>query len=349
MDILEYSFYENTVQTWLIALAAFILTVLVLQLIRWILEKRVAALIKKSKTKIDDYLLPLLRQTRFFFLLAIGIYVGSLFLTFPETVLVWVVKTTRLVFFIQAGLWGAGLITYFVTRQMSEKMEEEENADATTIDALGLIARIALWVIVGLLTLDNLGVEVNSLVASLGIGGIAIALAVQNILGDLFASLSIALDKPFVIGDYIVLDDFEGTVEDIGLKSTRVRSLTGEELIFANTDLLNSRIRNYKWHEERRIAFLIGVTYGTPPEKLARIPGIVEEIISPLEHVRFERAHFTKMADFSLNYEIVYHVQDPDTNFFLDFQQEINLALYERFAKEGIEFAYPTQTVYIER
>ena len=349
MNILEYSFYGNTVQTWLVALAAFILTVLALQFIRWILEKRVVTLIKRSKTKVDDYLLPLLRQTRFFFFLAIGVYVGSLFLLLPETVLVWVGKITRLVFFIQAGLWGAGLITCFVTRQMSGKIEEEENADATTMNALGLIARIVLWIIIGLLTLDNLGVEVNSLVASLGIGGIAIALAVQNILGDLFASLSIALDKPFVIGDYIVLNDFEGTVENIGLKSTRVRSLTGEELIFSNTDLLNSRIRNYKWHKERRIAFSIGVKYGTPPEKLARIPSIMEEIISSLEHVRFERAHLTKMGDFSLNYEIVYHVQDPDANFFLDFQHEINLALYERFAKESIEFAYPTQTLFIEK
>ncbi|RLD03566.1 MAG: mechanosensitive ion channel family protein [Chloroflexota bacterium] len=349
MDILEYSFYENTVQSWLIAFAAFVLTVLVLQFIKRVLEKRVVALIKKSQSKIDDYLLPLLRQTRFFFLLTVGVYVGNLYLFLPTNIHVWVGKITRLVFFIQIGLWGSALIAYFITCQVSEKIEEDQASDATTIDALGLISKITLWTIIGLLVLDNLGVKVDSLIASLGIGGIAIALALQNILGDLFASLSIALDKPFVIGDFIVLNGFEGTVEDIGLKSTRVRSLSGEEIIFANTDLLNSRIRNYKWHNERRIAFSIGVTYGTPTEKLAQIPSIVKEIISPLEHIRFERAHFSTMADFSLNYDIVYYVQDPDANFFLDFQQEINLALYERFAEEGIEFAYPTQTLYIAK
>lgn len=349
MNILEYSFYENTVQTWLIALASSILTVLILQLIRRILEKRVVALIKKSQTKIDDYLLPLLRQTRLFFLLAVGVYVGSFFLALPENAHIWVGKIIRLVFFIQAGCWGAGLIAYFVTHQMSEKMEDDEAEDATTIDALGLIAKIALWVIVGLLTLDNLGVEVNSLIASLGIGGIAIALALQNILGDLFASLSIALDKPFVIGDYIIIDNFAGDVEDIGLKSTRIRSVSGEEIVFSNTDLLSSRIRNYRLIKERRVSFSIGVSCSTPFEKLVQIPVIIEEIISSLDKVRFSRAHFKEMGDFSLNYEIVYFSQSPDYIFFMDVRQEINLAIYKRFAKEGIELPYPTQTLFIEK
>ena len=349
MNILEYSFYENTLQAWLTALMAMILTVLVLQFIKWILEKRVVALIEKSKTKIDDYLLSLLGQTRIFFLLAIGVYVGAHFLFLPETVHIWVGKITRLVFFIQAGLWGASLIAYVITRQVSKKMNEDQADDATTIDALGLIAKIALWIIVGLLTLDNLGVEVNSLVASLGIGGIAIALAVQNVLGDLFSSLSIALDKPFVIGDYIAIDDFAGDVVDIGLKSTRLRSLSGEEIIFSNTDLLNSRIRNYRLIEERRLSFSIGVSCSTPLEKLVRIPTIIEEIISSLDNVRFSRAHFKEMGDFSLNYEVVYFVQGSDYNFLMDVRQEINLAIYKHFAEEGIELPYPTQTLYIEK
>jgi len=199
-----------------------------------------------------------------------------------------------------------------------------------------------------LIILDNLNVEISTLVASLGIGGIAVALALQNILGDLFASLSITLDKPFAIGDFIVVDDFEGDVEDIGLKSTRIRSLSGEELIFSNTDLLSSRVRNFKRLEKRRISFGIGVVYGTPVEKLKKIPGMIEDIISPLENVEFDRTHFKTLGDFSLDFSVVYHVLEPAYAAYLDVQQVINLKIYQRFEEEGIEFAYPTQTVMLE-
>jgi small-conductance mechanosensitive channel len=204
-------------------------------------------------------------------------------------------------------------------------------------------------VILVLIILDNLGVEINSLVTSLGIGGIAVALAVQNILGDLFASLSITLDKPFSIGDFIVVGDFEGDVEDIGLKSTRVRSLSGEELVFANTDLLNSRIRNYKKLQERRIAFTIGVVYNTPREKLKRIPILIEDIIKPIPDTRFDRAHFKKFGDYSLDFEIVYYVLVPEYATYLDIQQRINLSIYDLFEDEEIEFAYPTQTLVVDK
>jgi small-conductance mechanosensitive channel len=184
-------------------------------------------------------------------------------------------------------------------------------------------------------------------VASLGIGGIAVALAVQNILGDLFASLSITLDKPFSIGDFIVVGDFQGDVEDIGLKSTRVRSLSGEELVFANTDLLNSRIRNYKKLQERRIVFTVGVVYNTPSGKLEKIPGMLEEIIKPIPDTRFDRAHFKTLGDYSLDFEVVYYVLVPEYATYLDIQQRINLTIYKQFEDEGIEFAYPTQTVVV--
>jgi small-conductance mechanosensitive channel len=186
-------------------------------------------------------------------------------------------------------------------------------------------------------------------VTSLGIGGIAVALAVQNILGDLFSSLSITLDKPFSIGDFIVVGDYEGTVEDIGLKSTRIKSLSGEEVVFSNSDLLNSRIRNYKKMEERRISFDIGVVYGTPGKKLEKIPAIIEEIIKPQPNVRFERAHFRSLGDYSLDFGVVYHVLVPEYAVYLDIQQGINLELYARFEDEGIEFAYPTTTVVMDK
>ncbi|MCK4490540.1 MAG: mechanosensitive ion channel family protein, partial [Anaerolineales bacterium] len=237
----------------------------------------------------------------------------------------------------------------YVNRSVADKVKEDHGEDATTLDALGLIGKILLWVILSLIILDNLNIEISSLVASLGIGGIAVALALQNILGDLFASISITLDKPFVIGDFVEVDEFAGNVEDIGLKSTRIRSLSGEELIFSNTDLLNSRIRNYKRLEKRRISFSIAVTYSTSVENLKKIPGIVEEIISPLENIQFERAHFKSMGDYSLNFAIVYHVHEPAYVSYLDTQQVINLELYQRFEEEGIEFAYPTQTVIMEK
>ncbi len=258
-------------------------------------------------------------------------------------------KALRVAFFLQIGFWGMGLITFYVDRGVSGKLDEDEGETATTIGAFGLVAKIALWVLVGLLILDNLGVEINSLIASLGIGGIAVALAVQNVLSDLFASLSIAMDKPFAIDDYIVVDEFAGTVEDIGLKSTRIRSLSGEELVFSNSDLLNSRIRNYRRLQERRIDFTFGVSYDTPHETLQRIPDIVEEVIEPLEHVRFDRAHLKEMGDFALLYEVVYFVEKPEYVFYMDVQETIHLALHRRFGEEKIELPYPTQKVLLDR
>ena len=206
-----------------------------------------------------------------------------------------------------------------------------------------------LWSVILLLALDNLGFNITTLVAGLGISGIAIALAVQNILGDLLASLSIVLDKPFVLGDLIIVDEHIGYVEHIGLKTTRVRSLYGEQLIFSNNDLLQSRIRNFKRMAERRVIFTIGVTYQTEVEKLEKIPGIIKEIIDKQDKARFDRAHFKTFADFSLNFEIVFWIIGSNYNLYMDILQSINLQIYRRFAEETIEFAYPTQTLFVEK
>jgi len=191
-------------------------------------------------------------------------------------------------------------------------------------------------------------VNITGLLAGLGIGGIAVALAVQNILGDLLASLSIVLDKPFVIGDMIVVDKLMGTIEHIGLKTTRVRSIDGEELIFSNNDLLKSRIHNYKRMQERRIVFGFGVVYQTPEEKLTIINDIVKQVIETRERVRFERVHFKEYGESALKYEAVYHVKGPDYRIYMDVQEAINLDIFRRFRKEGIEFAYPTRTVHLQ-
>jgi small-conductance mechanosensitive channel len=349
MDLFDNELLGNAINTWLIALGISSAVFLILFIIRNLIKSRIIRLAKESKTEVDDILIPLLTETRWFSILGLGLYLGAMILVLPEEVDVWFNRILQILLFLQVGLWGSGMIGFYVNRGVESRIEEDQGDDATTLDAVGLLARIGLWTILTLIVLDNLDVEINSLVTSLGIGGIAVALAVQNILGDLFASLSITLDKPFAIGDFIVVDDFEGDVEDIGLKSTRVRSLSGEEVIFSNADLLSSRIRNYKRLERRRISFNFGVVYGTSVDHLKQIPHLVEEIISPLENVQFERVHLKTLGDTALEYSVVYHVLVPEYASYLDIQQTINLDLYERFEKSGIEFAYPTQTVRIEQ
>ncbi len=349
MDFLNYVIFDNSIRNWLTALGILVGVYLILTLIKRIINNRLIKRVKSSETEIDNFIIPVLDQTRWFSFLALGLYLGILALNIPAEIREWVVLGNQVILTLQLGFWGTGLISYYVNRSVVNKVKEDHGEDATTLDALGLIGKILLWVILSLIILDNLNIEISSLVASLGIGGIAVALALQNILGDLFASLSITLDKPFVIGDFVEVDDFAGDVEDIGLKSTRIRSLSGEELIFSNTDLLNSRIRNYKGLEKRRISFSIAVTYGTSVENLKKIPGIVEEIISPLEYVQFDRAHFKSLGDYSLNFAVVYYVHNPEYSSYLNAQQTINLELYQRFELEGIEFAYPTQTVIVEQ
>jgi small-conductance mechanosensitive channel len=187
------------------------------------------------------------------------------------------------------------------------------------------------------------------MIAGLGVGGIAVALAAQNILGDLFASLSIILDKPFVVGDFLIIGDFLGSVEKVGVKTTRLRSLSGEQLIFSNNDLLGSRIRNYGRMFERRVIFSIGVTYQTPADKLRAIPDMLREAVESQQPVRFDRAHFQKYGDFALIFEIVYYVLSADYKQYMDIQQAINLQINEDFEEHGIEFAYPTQTLYVSK
>jgi small-conductance mechanosensitive channel len=193
--------------------------------------------------------------------------------------------------------------------------------------------------------LDNFGVNITTLVASLGIGGIAVALAVQNILGDLFSSLSILLDKPFVVGDFITVDGISGTVQYVGLKTTRIRSLSGEEIVISNSDLLKSRIHNNRRQETRRIVFSVGVTYDVTEQQLEMIPGMLKDIVSSKENVKFDRAHFKSYGASSLDFEVVYTMQTADYGVFMDTQQGINFEMFRRFNREGIEFAYPTQTV----
>jgi len=348
MNLLEQTYNGNTVLDWLTALGVVVTTVLLLYLAKHIILSRLKAWSRKTETRIDDFAVNILASTRFLFLFIIALYSGSQYLELPP-------KPTRLIthfaviaLLVQVALWGNRGIALWLGDYL-KRHKDTDAASATTVSVLGFIARVALWAVLLLMILDNLGFNITTLVASLGIGGIAVALAVQNILGDIFASLSIAMDKPFVIGDFIVVGEQLGTVEYIGLKTTRIRSLSGEQIVFSNNDLLNSRIRNFKRMYERRVLFGFGVVYQTSHEQLKKIPVMVREIIEGLEKTRFDRAHFKEYGDSSLNFEVVYFVQDPDYNVYMDIQQSINLAIFEHFAQQGIDFAYPTRTLYFHR
>lgn len=348
MEFLETTFYQNTIKEWFMALLLFGVVWVVVRLSFTLISKKIRALAKKTETTLDDLLADIFQKIKFYVLFVVSVYIGSLLLTLPSVVKKVLGEVLVIALLIQAGIWGSVVIKYWIKRYKKEKMEEDA-ATVTTITAFGFIGRIALWTVVLLLALNNLGVKISALIAGLGIGGLAVALAMQNILGDLFASLSIVLDKPFVIGDFIIVDNYLGTIEHVGLKTTRVRSLSGEQLIFANSDLLKSRIRNYKRMFERRIVFTLGVTYQTPYEKLKAIPQIIREILEKQKNARLDRAHFKEYGNFSLNYEIVYYVQSPDYALYMDIQQAINLEIFRRFQEEGIEFAYPTQTLFLQK
>jgi small-conductance mechanosensitive channel len=347
MDILDRIYWENTGMRWLLALALSALLFLILNTLKRAMARRVLVWVKGTETDLDDFLVELFGRTWYLFLAAISIYVGAQFLDLPP--IKPALRTIMVILFLgQAAVWSSGIVNYLIARHTKGRAETE--GDTTAVNVLGVVAKAVLWTVAGLLALDNIpGVEVDSLIASLGIGGIAVALAVQNVLGDLFASLSIVLDEPFVVGDFITVGDHMGTVERVGLKSTRVRSLTGEQLVFSNSDLLNSRIRNYGRMDERRISVALGVTCETPVEKLVEIPGIVQEIIEAQPQTRFGRVHFKAYGPFSLDYEIVYFMLTSDYDVFMDTQQAINLGILRRFAEEGIELPYPTQTIFVAK
>ena len=346
MSWLERSVYGNSLADWLLAGGIVLVSALMLLAARRLIVQRLAKYARTTVTPLDDMLAAATAGTRGLFLVVIAFYAGAQFLDLPPKADRLVTSITIVALLVQAALWINHGVAVWLAGYLREK-KQTDAAGATTVSVLGFIARVAVWAVVVLMILDNLGFNITTLVASLGIGGIAVALAVQNILGDIFASLSIALDKPFVIGDFIIVEDVLGTVEYIGLKTTRLRSLSGEQIVFSNADLLKSRIRNYKRMFERRVVFAIGVVYQTAHATLERIPALVRSIVEQQPKTRFDRAHFKEYGDSALVFEVVYFVLDPDYNIYMDIQQAVNLAIFRRFQEEGIEFAYPTRTLHV--
>ena len=345
-NIFDWQFYHNTVEAWLIAGIVFAVIAAVLIIVRTLLARRLAKVAQRTTTTADDAIVDLLRRTRYFFILTAAVAGGKLFLDLPERAhdVLRVLGTIALI--LQIAIWGNGLITFWF-RNYAERKAESDISSRTTIAAFSFVARAILWIMLALVTLNRLGFDVTALITGLGVGGIAIALAVQNVLGDLFAALAIVLDKPFVVGDAISVDTFTGTVEHVGLKTTRLRSVNGEQLIFSNADLLKSRIKNFKRMQERRVVFPIGVTYDTAPDVVERIPTMLREAVEAQEQVRFDRSHFVSYGDSALNFETVYFVLTADYLRYADIHQAVNLAIYRRFAQEKIDFAYPTRSVVV--
>lgn len=342
----EIVFWGNSLTRWAIALGVAIGVVLVLRIVAAVAAARIKKLAARTSTDVDDLIADLLDRTRFLFVLIVAVWGGALALELTPMAEGRIRALLVLALLLQAGYWATALVNYFLARYRRQ-IQDDDPSVATAMGAVGFLVRVAVWATVMLIALDTLGVDITALIAGLGVGGIAIALAVQNVLGDLFASISIILDKPFVVGDFIIVGDSMGTVENVGLKTTRVRSLSGEQLVIANSDLLASRIRNYKRMQERRIVFEVGVVYGTESEKLKKVPAIIRAAVESRDNTRFDRSHFKAFGASALTYETVYYMTVPDYNAYMDTQQAINLEVYERFEDEGLEFAYPTQTVYV--
>ncbi len=348
MNIFNQQILGNNLQQWTIAVFAIVAVVLVLRLIQHLVARRLTALTGNEKYHWDDIFVGLIDRTKLLFLLIVGLFAGSLFLELPDHIRSLLSSLLVISLLIQTGIWGVLFITVFL-ESYRKRAQEKNPAAITSINVIGIISKFILWSSILLLALSNLGINITSLIAGLGIGGVAVALAIQSILGDLFASLSIVLDKPFVNGDFLIIDDFMGSVEYIGLKTTRIRSLSGEQLVFSNSDLLGSRIRNYGRMFERRVVFSIGVTYQTPREKLKLIPEIIRKAIETKDKTRFDRCHFMKYGDYALMFETVFYILSPDYNIYMDIQQAIYFEIHERFEQEQIEFAYPTQQLFVSQ
>jgi small-conductance mechanosensitive channel len=345
MKILLQAWHANDLSDLAIAGAIVLGVLLALAALRFAVAHALRALAARTAMPIHHVAADTVGATRLWLLLPVALYFGASALDLPAKLGHLIDVAAVVAVMVQAAVWG----NHFVYRWFDFKAVRGGSADGETLTALALIsflARLLVWTIALLLVLNHLNVDITALVTGLGIGGVAVALAVQNILGDLLASLSIVLDKPFVVGDFIVVGDLRGTVERVGIKTTRIRSLDGEQLVVSNGDLLKSRIHNYKRMSERRVLFDIAIAYETPQEKVAAVSVMLREIVMAQPSTRFDRAHFKEFGDSALVLEVVYFVLDADFNRYMDVQEALNLEILRRFRAEGIQFAYLTQALF---
>lgn len=344
---LNYVLYGNRVLDYLIVLGVALAGVVLIRVIWALVVRRVAAWAKRTEAPIDDILVKSTARAVLPLVYLAVVYLAVRNLAFKDNVRDIIDIGGKVLLTYLAGRFTITMIVNTIKYYWLRK--GENGGREKTIRALMPIIQIGVWLVALVFLLDNLGFEITTVVAGLGIGGVAVALAGQAILKDLFSYFAILFDRPFEIGDFIAVGDKMGTVERVGIKTTRLRSISGEQLVFSNADLTDSRVQNYKRMERRRVAFRIGVTYETPAKKLKEIPALAEKIIAGVEDADFDRAHFHSYGDFNLVFEIVYFVCGNDYKKYMDIQQQINVALYGEFAKRKIDFAYPTQTVYLTK
>lgn len=345
---MDQVFFGNTVQSWLIALGIVLGAMLVLRIVGTVVISRIKKITTNSKTTWDDFIINNIEASVIPLCYVFVIYIALNTLHFSPAAdkvihIAWLVVLTYFLLRIITAAFKK-FVHSFINRNNEDGTAKEKQASGLII-----IVNIIIWLLGVVFLIDNLGYNITTLIAGLGIGGIAIALAAQTILGDLFSYFVIFFDRPFEIGDFVVVQDKSGVVEYIGIKTTRLRTLGGEQLICSNTDLTNSRLHNYKRMERRRVVFTIGVTYQTTHAQLAQIPQIVKDIITAKEDVTYDRGHLSAYAASSLNFEFVYYVENADYNMYMDIQQQVYLDIYAAFGQHNIDFAYPTQTVFIQR
>ncbi|MET0391327.1 MAG: mechanosensitive ion channel family protein [Polyangiales bacterium] len=346
-DWMQEQYLGNPPWRWLLGLCTIIFVAALSFIIRRVVRTYSLKLVKNTRTELMEVPLEIAAKTSNVALWAVALFCGLSLLHLPDKLRGPLEAVVSLVAFWQLGLWGsAGVLAWLVAKR--RLTTDSDRAAASSLGIIGFVLRVLIWTLVLLLTLDNLGVDITALVAGLGVGGIAVALAVQNVLGDLFASLSISLDRPFVLGDFIIVGDYMGSVEHIGVKSTRLRSLGGEQIVMCNTDLLKSRLRNYGRMMERRVVFSVRVTYETPRDKLRQIPRMIRECVEGQPSTRFDRSHFASYGQYALEFESVYYVLSADYNHYMDIQQAVFFGIHERFEAAGIVFAYPTQQLWVK-
>jgi small-conductance mechanosensitive channel len=346
-DFFSLEFGANKLSDYLIAIGILCCAIVLIKVLRRSTFNNLRKWSAKSENIYDDAIINLLERD----LIPIA-YIASIYLAISNLALHPILeRTVEVLVVIISTILAIRLISaiveYIIKIYWINYQRDNVNLEQS-IDALMPAIRIIIWLIGIVFLLDNLGFDISAVVTSLGIGGVAIALASQGVLQDLFSYFAILLDRPFELGDFIVVGDYLGTVEYVGIKTTRLQSTGGEQIVMANTDLVSSRIRNHKKMRQRRINFKFGVAYQTTKEQLSQIPEWIREIIDQTENATCDRAHFTGYGQYSQNFEAAYAIDNNDYIVYLNAQQTINLALKEKFAEAGIEFAYPTQIVHLD-
>ena len=330
-----------------VASVVFFTLLIAMLVLRIILKSKIKKLTEKTENKFDDLIVDTLLSVHWIFYIVISLYFSLEYIGI-EGIVSSIIKPVIIIgLTYYAAKSVIGVINFYTDKIKHKRVQTSD--DIGIIHFIEKVAKAIVWGFAIILMISNLGYNVTTLVAGLGIGGIAVAFATQNILSDIFSSITIYFDKPFRIGDFIVIGEESGTVEHVGIKSTRIKSLSGEEIVFANKQLTDSKIKNYSKMSKRRISFSIGIEYGTSKEKLEKIPSIIKEIINKQDNITFDRSHFKEFGDFSLNFETVFYVESGSYVEYLNAQQAVNLKIAEEFEKQEISMAFPTQTIHIDK